>query len=71
MTLVFRLSGPLVQQSLLQEFSLHHDVVASADEVDGDPAIRVETSDADGAVWDVRATVGMFDDLATEIDGGQ
>lgn len=69
--LVFRLSGPLAQQNLLHEFSLHHDVTASADELGGVPVIRVETSDADGAVWDVRATVGMFDDEAFEIEGAQ
>ena len=70
-TLAFRLSGPLVQQNLLHEFSLHHDVTASAEQIDGAPVIRVETSDADGAVWDVRATVGMFDDQASEIDGAE
>lgn len=69
--LVFRLSGPLAQQNLLQEFSLHHDVSASADEVGGSPAIRVETSDVGGAVWDIRATVGMFDDEAFEIESAE
>lgn len=66
-TLEFRLSGPLVQQNLLHEFSLHHDVVALPDEIDGVPTLRVETSSAAGAVWDVRATVGIFDDDAVEI----
>jgi hypothetical protein len=66
-TLVFALSGPRIQQDLLQEFSLHHDVTAAAEA--GANMIRVETSDAAGAVWDVRATIGMFDDRATEITG--
>lgn len=69
MTLEFRLSGPLVQQNLLHEFSLHQDVTASIDEIDGAPVIRVETSSVAGALWDVRATVGMFDDHAVEIKG--
>jgi hypothetical protein len=55
-----------VQEDLLQEFALHDGVVASADEVDGAPAVRVETQDAVDALWDVRATVGMFDDKARE-----
>lgn len=66
-TLEFRLSGPSVQQDLLHEFSLHHDVTASVEDVDGVPVIRVETSSVAGAVWDVRATIGMFDDAAVEI----
>lgn len=70
-TLEFRLSGPLVQQNLIHEFSLHHDVTATAHQVDGVPVIRVETSDAGGAAWDVRATVGMFDDDAIEIKDGE
>lgn len=65
--LVFRLSGPQVQQNLIQEFSLHHDVIATGDDIDGVPLIRVETANAAGPIWDVRATVGMFDDHATEI----
>lgn len=66
-TLEFRLSGPLVQQNLLREFSLHQDVTASADEIDGVAVIRVETCTVAAAMWDVRATVGMFDDHAIEI----
>jgi hypothetical protein len=68
-TLVFVLSDPRVQTDLLHEFTLHDGVVASADQVDGAPAIRVEAQDAVGALWDVRATVGMFDDQAREQEG--
>lgn len=70
-TLEFRLSGPLVQQDLLHEFSLHQDVEASAEEVDGVHILRVQTSSAGGAIWDIRATVGMFDDDAVEIRGAR
>ncbi len=64
---MFLLSGTQIQDDLLREFSLHADVVATADEVDGSPALRVDVSSVAGAMWDVRATVGMFDDGATEI----
>jgi hypothetical protein len=64
-TLEFTLSGPQIQQDLLHEFSLHHDVVAVPDTEDA-CVLRVETSDLPGAMWEVRATVGMFDDGATE-----
>lgn len=66
-TLEFTLSGPQVQKDLLHEFSLHHDVDASAVDRGDAHVIRVETSDAPGAMWEVRATVGMFDDRASEI----
>jgi hypothetical protein len=62
----FSVSGSRIQQDLLKEFSLHRDVVASAD---ADRIIRVETNDSPIAMWEVRATVRMFDDAATEIDG--
>jgi hypothetical protein len=65
-TLRFRLSGPEVQQNLVHEFSLHPDVTV---ELGDDHVIRVETSDVPGAVWEVRATILMFDDRATEITG--
>ncbi|MET0932057.1 MAG: hypothetical protein ABWX74_21255 [Aeromicrobium sp.] len=65
--LEFTLSGPQAQQDLLQEFSLHHDVDATAADRAGSHGIRVETSDAPGAMWEVRATIGMFDDRAAEI----
>lgn len=65
-TLVFTLSDPRAQVDLLHEFALHDGIVASADEVDGSPAIRVEAQDAVSTLWEVRATVGMFDDRASE-----
>jgi len=68
-TLEFALSAPHLQHDLLHEFSLHHDVVAVAEERDGICALRVETSDAPRAAWDVRATIGMYDDAAVEITG--
>ncbi|MEV7398079.1 hypothetical protein [Aeromicrobium sp. NPDC092404] len=66
-TLTFRVSGPDIQSDLLHEFSLHHGVAASAVELDGAPAIVVDTLDAPSALWDVRATVGMFDEAAEEV----
>jgi len=66
-TLTFRLSGPDIQRALLHEFALHHDVVAHALDGDGTSKISVQTLDAPAALWDVRATVGMFDDHAKEI----
>ena len=65
-TLVFTLSDPRAQVDLLHEFTLHDGVVAKADEIEGSPAIRVETTDSISTLWDVRATVGMFDDRARE-----
>lgn len=65
--LEFTLSGPEVQQDLLHEFSLHHDVEASVVRRGETCVLRVETSDAPPAMWEVRATVGMFDDRAAEI----
>lgn len=66
-TLTFRLSGHDVLRDLIHEFTLHHQVIASAVD-DGGPTIAVETLDAPAALWDVRATVGMFDDHAKEVD---
>jgi hypothetical protein len=66
-TLTFRLSGHDVQRDLLHEFALHRDVSVSAVDTDGAPTIAVETRDAAPALWDVRATVGMFDDHAREV----
>ena len=68
-TLTFRLSGLDAQRDLLHEFALHDDVVASVVESEGAPTIAIETLDAPVALWDVRATVGMFDDHAREVDG--
>jgi hypothetical protein len=67
-TLTFRLSGPDVQRDLIHEFALHHQVVACPVDSDEAPTITVETVDAPTALWDVRATVGMFDDHAKEVD---
>lgn len=68
-TLVFTLSDPRAQDSLLHEFTLHDGIAVAADEIDGTPAIRVEAPDSISALWDVRATVGMYDDRARELDG--
>ena len=68
-TLVFRLSSARIQEDLLREFSLHPGVDASPHVVDGAPTVTVEVSDAASAVLDVRATVGMFDDRASEVEG--
>lgn len=65
-TLVFTLSDPRAQVDLLQELALHDGVVASAHEVDGDPAIHVEAQDSARTLWEIRATVRMFDDAARE-----
>lgn len=67
-TLHFWLSGHHILRDLLHEFTLHHDVNATAVNANGTPAIAVETLDAPAALWDVRATVGMFDDHAQEVD---
>ncbi|KAA1395832.1 hypothetical protein [Aeromicrobium ginsengisoli] len=67
-TLTFRLSGPDIQRDLLHEFALHHDVIACALDGDGTAKISVQTSNAPAALWDVRATVGMFDDAAEELE---
>lgn len=66
-TLIFRLSGPDIQKDLLHEFALHPNVVVAAVEADGSPTIAIDTLDAPAALWDVRATVGMFDDHAVEV----
>jgi hypothetical protein len=65
-TLVFTLSDLRAQTDLLREFAVHDHIVAVAVEIDGHPAIRVEAHDSVGSLWDVRATVGMFDDGARE-----
>jgi hypothetical protein len=71
-TLVFTLSDPRAQVDLLHEFSLHDGIDAAAIEIDDRPAISVETYDSISTVWDVRATIGMFDDRAREeLDQGR
>lgn len=63
----FSLSGVRAQHDLLHEFSLHHEVVAVAADRDGAPGIQIETIDSAAALWEVRATIGMFDDRAVEL----
>jgi len=67
--LLFRLTSTQHQQHLLDEFEHHggDGVVASAAAYDGSPALSVETYDQSGSLWEIRATVGMFDDAAVEI----
>jgi len=67
-TLTFRLSGHHILRDLLHEFALHHNVIVSSIESDRAPTTAVETLDAPAALWDVRATVGMFDDNALEVE---
>ncbi|MET0932028.1 MAG: hypothetical protein ABWX74_21105 [Aeromicrobium sp.] len=66
-TLAFTLSGPQVQQDLVHEFSLHVDVTATVAGGEDSCVLLVETSDAPNALWEVRATIGMFDDRAIEM----
>jgi hypothetical protein len=66
-TLTFRLSGHHILRDLLHEFALHHNVIVSVVK-HHEPTIAVQTLDAPAALWDVRATVGMFDDHALEVD---
>ncbi len=66
-TLTFRLSGHHILRDLLHEFALHHNVIVTSVEHPV-PTIAVQTLDAPAALWDVRATVGMFDDDALEVD---
>ena len=65
--LLFRLSNATVQLDLISEFSRHVDVVATPSIGEGRPSLRVETNGSSKAAWDVRATVGMFDDNAIEV----
>ena len=64
---MFLLSEVHVQHDLLREFSLHDDVAAVALEIYGRPAVSADVSTVAGAMWEVRATVGMFDDGASEL----
>lgn len=66
-TLTFRLSGAAHQQDLLHEFGLHDGVVVRQAEIDGQRLLTVETNGAHPSLWDVRATVGLFDDRAVEV----
>jgi hypothetical protein len=66
-TITFRLSGAAHQQDLLHEFGLHDDVVVWQTDTDGQRLLTVETNGAHPSLWDVRATVGLFDDRAVEV----
>jgi hypothetical protein len=66
-TITFRLSGTSQQQDLLHEFALHDGVVARQTDIDGQTLLTVETSGAHPSVWDIRSTVGLFDDHAVEV----
>ena len=68
-TLRFALSGPDAQAHLLREFAMHDGVEVRSGQQEGAPVIEVETFDTVTTAWDVRATVGMFDDDAVELDG--
>jgi hypothetical protein len=67
-TLAFTISRPQLHADLLREFSLHEGVEARVEDVDGHLLLLVETNDSAGAMWDVRATIGMFDDRAVEVE---
>lgn len=64
-TLHFAVSDTSSLQDLLHEFALHSEVAATA--IDGSLTIAVETDNRPASLWEVRATVGMFDDRAQEI----
>jgi hypothetical protein len=66
-SLTFRLSGESRQSDLAREFELHEGVATRASESDGQVVLIVETDDSDAAIWDVRATVGIFDEQAVEL----
>jgi hypothetical protein len=65
--ITFRLSGTSQQQDLLHEFELHEGVAAQAIGSDDQSFLIVETSDTQAALWEVRSTVGLFDDAAVEV----
>jgi hypothetical protein len=66
-TLVFRLSAVEAQQHLLQELSLHQGVVVRPLDSAEPPVIVVELDSA-ASSWEIRATVGAFDEKAIEMD---
>jgi hypothetical protein len=66
-TLVFRLSAVEAQQHLLQELSLHQGVVVRPLGPAEPPVIVVELDSA-ASSWEIRATVGAFDEKAIEMD---
>lgn len=63
-TLTFELSDACTMQDLLQEFALHDGVVAQAT---SDRSLTVDVVDTPAALWEARATVGMFDENAVEL----
>jgi hypothetical protein len=68
-SLTFRLSGESRQSDLAHEFELHEGVVTRASDADGQAVLIVETDDTEAAIWDIRATVGIFDEQAVEVPG--
>lgn len=66
-TLAFRLSTGEAQQHLVQELSLHHGVTVRAVEAD-DPHVIVVEAVSDASTWEIRATVGAFDEKAVELE---
>ena len=48
---------------------MHDGVEIRTGWAEGAPVIEVETFDTITTAWDVRATVGMFDDAAVELGG--
>ena len=69
-TLMFRLSNVTVQRDLVLEFALHEGIDARAHGTDH-PELMVDAVDNPATLWDVRATVGMFDDRAVEMARGR
>lgn len=65
--LTFRLSGPAPLPDLLREFALHKGVVTHTTGSSDQPLLTVETGDTQAAIWDVRTTIGIFDDRAVEV----
>jgi hypothetical protein len=64
--LTFTLCATDYVADLLHEFSLHDDVHATVDASGESYLLTVDVPDTTSAIWDVRATVGMFDDAAVE-----
>lgn len=69
--LTFRLSHADVREALVHEFSLHDGVEVGPADPHEPLHIVIETGGSATALWDVRATVGIFDDHAVEVDADQ
>lgn len=67
--MTFRLSGPHPLADLLLELAQHDDWVVRVAGHEHRPEVTVEAADSATAMWDVRATVGMFDDGSVELPG--